>query len=791
MARSNAKPAKSREPFKDSPLGILIKRVKEEKRLESQAATLRYVSTLIKQMGRSKGPSNSSIYGWNSGKHKIGQIYIEPLLRIGREIAKLDRVWAEAFLRKYADPNQHGLLDQYYPSVVLHNVPPLTWQVLGRDADIVAIRSILHSIRPGIIMIEGLKGSGTTVLAHQLAWLYAEELSTIPLNQRFRAIIWASARKKELRSDSIVDLIPSLSDLHSFFRIIRYVLNIVQDSENIDTMLHEIGTFGRCLFLLDDVENGADPQLIDFVRRIPLPSRVILTTHENLGPLIQGLTHHILPLADEHIENLLGGIVDDLTPIQRESLIHKLAGLPLAAKWISGHLYMGLEFTEIEDLLQQPENMLFTYLFDQTHAILRPPHRHTIFALRFFDVYRGAQLPALAKVCDCLNADMHARLDNLLGVQFLSHDIRQTTGEMDIVRESYRMHPLVHEFVKQKHDVSNEWENEARVRWVQWYLEYTKQHGGEPQKDWARDYEMIRLEWDNILNVLAWCEQHDEYLALKAFWLGDRLEHYTNLSGLWNERIQWMERLKIMANAQVVADWGTYAHASAQRGWTLSLLCRFHEALWEYEGAQQYASLIARRYDQCEFYADWGVAQWRHALVSTAQPPDARKRMLAEAWENLSKAEQLIDPEQMSATEVMFQRGNVAYYRAQIAIARKDYPLAEKLSREMLAFCLNNDWERGVIYAQSALAEALIALNRNPKDLDEARILIEASVAIARRNNERRRLAYSLFIEARWHQKQGETERMRTHIDEAIKTFHDLGMELEEQQARAFRDSII
>lgn len=82
-----------------------------------------------------------------------------------------------------------------------------------------------------------------------------------------------------------------------------------------------------------------------------------------------------------------------------------------------------------------------------------------------------------------------------------------------------------------------DFEKEARDRWIKWYLEFTRQYGGEDWHNW-REYDKLKEEEENLREVLGWCSRQERYEEVRDLW--QNLYHYTSLYGYWHDRLDWL-----------------------------------------------------------------------------------------------------------------------------------------------------------------------------------------------------------------------------------------------------------
>jgi LuxR family glucitol operon transcriptional activator len=110
--------------------------------------------------------------------------------------------------------------------------------------------------------------------------------------------------------------------------------------------------------------------------------------------------------------------------------------------------------------------------------------------------------------------------------------------------------------------------HEARNRWVEFYIKFTKKYGGRDWQDWRIKYDYLAQEWENIASVLYWCAAQDRYDEVNQLW--QNIDRYVDLECYWRTRRHWWGWLIKKSDRR--ADLPTYVRALSEKAWTLTLM---------------------------------------------------------------------------------------------------------------------------------------------------------------------------------------------------------------------------
>lgn len=695
----------------------------------------------------------------------------------GVETLQLDSEWFDRiYPHQTAEVRQ--LKERLFAPKPITYLPTLPAQLYGRDDE---INTLLRDLQEHhIVKLVGSHGSGVYSLAnavgHKAAHAEARPVA-------YRTVISATFEHYSFFAWGRANNAAYQHGLEDFFEHIAIAMEIQLGNSPtyMQMLLDQMKRKSPVLLIIHGLSqhNEAHRHVINNLPLLPNFIHLLFALHEDL-PINRGVVRHITKLSMEHIDLILSeDTLQALTPTQKREIHELVDGLPLVAERIR---YRRSEGETIEAIIQgfsEHRDQLMEYCFEDTYKRLSEAERDLTYCLAFFASQPGARIRALAAITGYPIADV-LHLLKTLGDQALLNSQEFTDAEGDSTY--YSLRPLHAMYILSRHSINAETVAHLRSAWIKWYLAFTEQHGAEAWNNWGVTYERLGREWNNLQLVLRWCVEHDEYDAYRLFWTRNRLQYFANLSGLWKQRLAAYDWLRERAEQR--GDQDTFAVVCSEAAWTYALMGEYASAQRLFERAMPHIEAMSRQFDQCELLSNRAVAEYRWSKIAD------KEAHLAAAEDCFQRVELRLAA--LSGREWMLQRGNLDFYRAQVAIERGDYRAAERLANEMLRYAsvgtANEPWERGVIYAKSALAEALTArcaVEGDTSQATEAIRLLGEVIDVAFVNKEWRRLAFSRLILADAHRLLGETELARSFAEKAKRGFSRLAMTQEIAEAEA------
>jgi serine/threonine protein kinase/tetratricopeptide (TPR) repeat protein len=424
-------------------------------------------------------------------------------------------------------------------SKILHNLPPQYGVFLGREKDIERVLEGLSSRWP-LISIEGLAGIGKTRLAIEAAHRCIPGPDTT-IDQPFEVAVWVSAGDRPEQIRWINEVLDTVARVLGY----PYVMQVAPENKTIE--VDHLLRNHRMLVIVDNFETIDDPDLLNWIQRVPEPSKALITTRH----------HHLRRVWDIHLKGL--GDTEALELIRRnaqrlglqsvqtasEELLLPLArvtgGTPRILEMALGYVKGGrLSLQEVVDDLHEATKTvesIFDYLFAHAWNLMTRDTQQVLLSIPFFmDLVSKEALGATANLSGYL---LDAAVEQLVELALL--DINE---ELAVSNQRYSTHPLTRAFASSKLSEEQAFEVEARMRWSKYYVEYTTRNiVREKPVDtyWnvltSRGYMELDLEWPNLQNVLIWMgKQQEDEMLLQLMLL---LAHYMGRRLLYPERITY------------------------------------------------------------------------------------------------------------------------------------------------------------------------------------------------------------------------------------------------------------
>jgi hypothetical protein len=505
------------------------------------------------------------------------------------------------------------------------------------------------------------------------------------------------------------------------------------------------------LLVLDNAETVRDTALLEWLSRLPPPSRVLVTSRAALPAQLAVYQVELPPLTVAQALELIGDrlqqgrlrgvprVAEQLLP-----LVEAAGGNPKAIE-----IAVGLVQRERRPVAEVARSMadagietLFSALFAHAWERLDAAGARILLALAFFP--RSATEPALASCAGLAPAVFSHAIAQLVELSLVDVEWADLQS-----LPRYGLHPLTRAFALARLAERADEATELRRNWLAWCVELADQVG----PCW---YDLDRLdrldhEHENVQHALEWAAAAGD--ARTVLRLAEGVRYFYNVRGLWDERRMANYRLRADA-AQQLGDHSELVLALAQHGEILS-----------------------------------------------------KQATLAEAERLLARAQAVADQQQLS-DDAAFELGHAlalfAYTCGELLGARKRWqrllPFAASLggqkhviAQRWLATCLDDLGEKAeaaALYRASlANAEAcndrrsitgnslrLAALELDRGNLDGAELALVRCRALAERHQDQRRLAEYQFLSARLLAARGEHSRAEAARLAAADHFRRMGM---------------
>jgi hypothetical protein len=539
------------------------------------------VAGAMAHIGQRTGYSPDMVYRWRQGNLCPSIETVEELVKIGKEDTDLPREWGESLLQAAHHADTTEIVNKWWGLKEIRSIPcnlpsrDLT-HLVGRQVEIAHLFELLSpKLGTALITVDGIGGVGKTALVHEVAdccWRVSTGEESNAKVPRFDAIIFVSAKQQYLTPDGILPGHEAKRTLRDIARKIASTLGYSEityasPDEQLSDVRKALGN-QRTLLIVDNLETMEDKQeIMSFLYELPGSVKVVITTRERVlafSPI------RLEQLSQEEalilIERECQAKEAELSGEQKLDLYHHIGGVPAALIYAIGQIASGYSIETVLKRIPEAGSDVARFCFEGSLAPLRgQAAHHLLMAMAMFP--KPPVQSALAEVAG-LTSDLIAVEEGLTQLIRLSL-MRQQEGR-------YMMIPLTREYALSELAAHAPFEQEARPRWVNWYLHFTEEFGGKDWDDWNSRNERINVEWENLLAVFDWCAAHEHYDIIKTFWHERDMFRFTNIQGYYDDRLIWLNWL--IQAAEKRGDWSYAVRAMADIGFTLTLMNQFDEA---------------------------------------------------------------------------------------------------------------------------------------------------------------------------------------------------------------------
>lgn len=649
--------------------------------------------------------------------------------------------------------------------------------LIGRETEITKLLELLSFDNPACrISIEGIGGAGKSTLMWEAAnrcLKASRDAETTPGIPTFDAIIFISAQQQYLTSHGIFPRLQRERTLRDIFRAIADTLDCADILRaNFDEQLKRIQkSLARqhSLLLLDNLETIEDIQNVhSFLCDLPQTVKVVIASRERTPTPFVPIHLESLPEAKglQLIQQQAQEKGVNLSHKDSQELCQGTGGIPAAIVYAIGQLAAGYLLPDVLPrlILQKGDYSRF-YLEGSVVPLRGQPSHQLLMALALFP--KAALREAIA--CVAAVEDPNAIADGFARLQQLSL-VNYSSGRYD-------MHPLTRGYASAELKANIEFEQEARERWISWYLKFSSEHGGKDWKEW-NNYQQLEQEWENLQAAIDWCIDKDRYTDVQQFWRN--INCYSHAHGYssdrltdWNTRLSWTDWL--IEAAQQHEDWSMAAEAMFDRGWTLTLI-------GQPKHLEASEDLFARAW-KLRNHKDLSF-QLELAIHIAVLRFHQQKFKYATRW--LNHAEDLLNQAQLEEPTAKRFLVHLLYYRGGIYYKTENHDQAKTFYQKALEHAQSLSWQRAVFLLKNWLADT--AIKRG--NLDEARDLLEESLYMAEQNKDKCRKAFCKRSFAFLEKAHGDFATARRWAIEAKEDFESLGMIPKAEEVQAFLQAL-
>jgi LuxR family glucitol operon transcriptional activator len=457
-----------------------------------------------------------------------------------KEFNQALKQWLENFIRRVRESRVlHPVARQFFLLDFINgNLPSRSAGLVDRAADRDRVMNGLRSRYP-LISIKGFAGVGKTSLAIEVG-------ANCSLSRRppdadaviFEYIVWISAKDKPDQKRWLDDVLNEIARTTSNIAITQ-----LPSKKEKERQVSQILGCYKTLVIIDNFETIEDPELIEWLERLPYPSKALITSRSRPERIaawtvnLRGLeTADASRLLRQH-ETLVEGEEDRTL----DDLVRVTSGNPQAMK-----LALGLVRGGIVDLKQI------------VHQLDNSGKPETILQVLLSMVWEGLSEPAqeillVTPLFVGVSSIRRDALDAATGLPF--HDFKQGLHqclEIALLEEAHEperfvIHSKTRDFAREELDGRPAWEHEAMHRCTEYFREFVRRRVVRPRPEppyWnalvsARMAE-LNPEWPSIQQVMNWADEdgQDEILVELVM----LLVHYMDSQFLNLDRLKYVEK---------------------------------------------------------------------------------------------------------------------------------------------------------------------------------------------------------------------------------------------------------
>jgi GTPase SAR1 family protein len=476
-------------------------------------------------------------------------------------------------LERVADALERGTVSVEQPATgPRHNVPNRTFaDFVGRTAELDQLRKVLRPYpesRYFTAVVDGIGGVGKTSLVNQLAHEYIERHDKLREQERFDAIVWVSAKRDMLTASGIVQRPFELRGLADLYRALFIVLGrdeLCQQPEDAHRAIAtDLLTKNRVLLVIDNLETVDDEELEAFLRDVPDPTKVIVTSRKRIDAAVP---IRLTCLADDDAMALIRSETRllnlTISDVDAAELVRRTGGVPLGNRWSLDLLTIGHQVDGVLRRLGLGQNDIVQFCFAESINSLRDTAGFDLLlSLSLFESEARRDVLAAASGLDDDPLAVDESLAQLLGMSLINSS---TTG--------YGLLPLTRRMCEG--ELHNAAPTEARLRstWMAALFSLGRGYDS-PAYQW-RNLRVLRQHGPHFEAAYRWAQATGRIDLMLSF--AQALLSHLDMTGRWDDLVR--VALEIESYALSVGDLPRRLDAFRYHTWVLGQRGRATEAI--------------------------------------------------------------------------------------------------------------------------------------------------------------------------------------------------------------------
>jgi nucleoside phosphorylase/tetratricopeptide (TPR) repeat protein len=457
---------------------------------------------------------------WKEGSDSIGEGALRRYAMAAATLFLIYLLKSKAF-KEYlggseeAEESRKGLIR-------VSNIPQHDTIFVGRKDEIKRAIALLES-RFFLVELSGLGGIGKTATAIEVGNFCIDE-------GLFQGVIWVSAKDETWEISRLLKA------------IITFEYGFTGEDRPVDEgilLAQRILASSKILLTIDNFDEIRDERLIAFLKQVPSPSKVLLTTRSSKIKEATTLKLGGLPAEDclTLARNEAKRLSLDPTVVTEHDLLslpEVTFGIPFLIKWVVGRLKLGHSYTEIATALKRhgPEaTQVYDYVFKKTFSELDNVSLQALLTLALSK--NALDVDFLVGVVDpSASGVVREKLDLLVGQNLV--DVDGTSLGV------YKLHPLTQDYIL-SFAASSTVLKPAKERFYAFVREHAIYSGNSD----SPAFPFITRNFYTVLSVLDYYIAHD--LWKESVSLEQGISRYLWLKGFWKYRVDYGQKALGMA----------------------------------------------------------------------------------------------------------------------------------------------------------------------------------------------------------------------------------------------------
>lgn len=499
------------------------------------------VAAVDQELGELIGVGEATIERYKSGtvpnEPRTIEILADVCVRRGLHNAE----WLQQFLYAARYPAPERLLARLALGPQTEARPPRIYTNLPAPSYVQFIPRCLASDevndglrqRTAAVVIVGMGGTGKTSLAHEVA---VTSLRGDGSPSLMDAVVWVSDKDRPGTTNlrTVLDDIARTLDYPSLAQ-----LEPEAKQREVENLLRQ----QRVLVIVDNAETITDDRLIDWLLRVPEPSKSLITAREYQRAFRRGgWPVELRGMAEVEARALIAQRLRVLKlehrladPAQTAAIIAATGGNPLAIELTLGIIkYERRPVAQVIEDLYAARGELFDTLFQRAWALIDEAARRVLLVLTLFPTDAGPA--AIAQAADVHGWSFDQAIERLSDLSLLEEH------QVDLQHQPrYGLHALVRAFAAARLVETPHLEAGARERWLGWAMVVARVANPWAAATWLSGF---RPEATSVSAALEWgvANQHHEAVTQ----LGEILGRFYSISGQW-DRLETVRQHQLRA----------------------------------------------------------------------------------------------------------------------------------------------------------------------------------------------------------------------------------------------------